>query len=478
MSKITISDASTGYNLSLINDNFAKVSDALNSDVLYRRNPTGEPNEMENDLDMNAHRILNLPAPVADSEPARKKDLVDLVAGNFSLVTSQLIAVAVSVATLRATDATLHPTVLVTGYYQSGDGGGGAYYYDSADKTSADNGGSIIVTSSGCRYKLVNQTEFWVEQFGAKGDGVTDDAPAINAAIAALPARGGTVKLAGKTYGIKSGIVIGNGNNGNTASTKNAVKLIGMGGGASFFAATPTVLQVLDSGQTAPYIDTVLTVNGAIDSVKLADFKIYCLGANSSLANNGVVLKGVCGSHFENVQVTHHKVIGWSIAGGATPTGNYNIFNKFVRVAAVSNQTGNIGLYMNGVASVSNDTWLTTFEGCRFDTMSANNAIAGYFAFVDSVTFTRCHFVANNNAGVPVGTNTYGVYFNAVGNPQFPAGINFEFCSILNTFVNENATDKIRTISFLGYGTFDNETVPTHAKLKGLTDDWVKFNWS
>lgn len=71
----------------------------------------------------------------------------------------------------------------VGGYYAPGDGGGGLYYFDPTDTTSADNGGTIIVDTAGGRWKLAASTVLSIRQFGAKGDGVTDDAAAIQAAI-------------------------------------------------------------------------------------------------------------------------------------------------------------------------------------------------------------------------------------------------------------------------------------------------------
>lgn len=75
MSKIDLNDVTTSLNVSNINNNFTEIEEHLNDRVLYRDNPTGEPNHMEGHLDMNSFRILNLPEPVNENEPARLKDV-------------------------------------------------------------------------------------------------------------------------------------------------------------------------------------------------------------------------------------------------------------------------------------------------------------------------------------------------------------------------------------------------------------------
>lgn len=83
--------------------------------------------------------------------------------------------------------------ILVTtnGYYNPNDGGGAQYYFDDTAMV-ADNGGSVIKPTSISslspgRWKLKFYRELNVKQFGAKGDGITDDRAAFVAAIAALP---------------------------------------------------------------------------------------------------------------------------------------------------------------------------------------------------------------------------------------------------------------------------------------------------
>ena len=70
MAKITLNDPNSGFNSATqITANNEAIEDNLNNKVLYRDNPSGEPNAMQNDLDMNSYRILNLPSATQNSEP-------------------------------------------------------------------------------------------------------------------------------------------------------------------------------------------------------------------------------------------------------------------------------------------------------------------------------------------------------------------------------------------------------------------------
>lgn len=60
MSKVTINNIAGGYDLSQINTAFQEIEDQLNNKVLYRDNLVGEPNAMQNDLDMNGNDLLNI----------------------------------------------------------------------------------------------------------------------------------------------------------------------------------------------------------------------------------------------------------------------------------------------------------------------------------------------------------------------------------------------------------------------------------
>ena len=58
--KIVLKDIVGGFNLEEINSNFSKIETALNEKVLYRTNPSGQTNVMNQTLDMNGYGIINV----------------------------------------------------------------------------------------------------------------------------------------------------------------------------------------------------------------------------------------------------------------------------------------------------------------------------------------------------------------------------------------------------------------------------------
>lgn len=73
MAKIILNDVNNINSLSVINDNFDKIEDALQDGVLWRDNPEGETNTVEQDIDLNGFRLLNVGAvvPGTESFPAK-----------------------------------------------------------------------------------------------------------------------------------------------------------------------------------------------------------------------------------------------------------------------------------------------------------------------------------------------------------------------------------------------------------------------
>ena len=68
MAKVTLNDITAGYaSTASLNATFNILEDHFNNQVLYRNNPSGEPNQMENNLDMNNYDLLNVGDIQADS---------------------------------------------------------------------------------------------------------------------------------------------------------------------------------------------------------------------------------------------------------------------------------------------------------------------------------------------------------------------------------------------------------------------------
>ena len=83
MAKITLSNVASGYNRQSINTNFEEIETALEDKVLYRDNPTGEPNQMEQDIDMNGNSILNY-----DTDLTNTSSLISVGAADTRYVNS------------------------------------------------------------------------------------------------------------------------------------------------------------------------------------------------------------------------------------------------------------------------------------------------------------------------------------------------------------------------------------------------------
>lgn len=93
MTKLTLSDVASLTSeqtaIATINDNWDSIVNAVEQ-TLYRNGAV--PNQMEAELDMNSHRIINLPAAISNTEPVRLKEFSDaLLAAALGEVTIETL---------------------------------------------------------------------------------------------------------------------------------------------------------------------------------------------------------------------------------------------------------------------------------------------------------------------------------------------------------------------------------------------------
>ena len=307
-----------------------------------------------------------------------------------------------------------------------------------------------------------------VKDFGAVGDGVHDDLTAINDAINYLKPNGGTIYFPGGTYAISAPIHIGDGTarttlgtNNSNDSTYNSIKFKGVG---CKRVGSPKTTEITPLSA----MDAVIYVDGKISNIEISGITLWANG----LAKYGLYMCATSFSKFTDIYIYNPTVAGLVVMGGSLPTGNYNTFNTFEHIFVVLNTNNTIGLLMDGVLirdgkPVNNDSWISNFIDCRFDTLAGTTGCrCGVFKFVDNITFIRCHFVGD--AG-----DVVGVEFNALSsapNNPFPSGLSFIDCSIKNySVVEDSVNDLIIGKQYLiGAGVNDLEQLPRNEKIFGF----------
>jgi len=233
-----------------------------------------------------------------------------------------------------------------------------------------------------------------VKDFGATGNGSTDDTAAIQAAIDAISSSGGTAFFPSGDYAVASSLTL-----------KSYVRLVGVGRGS----------RLLWTGGAS----TMITTNsaGVLIQAGMSDLAIDTVGASK-----GIELYGPYNCAFTNIALDGLSSTSVALdiratsTGGTNPEGNRNaVFNSFSNI----HHEGRCGTFirMIGLAGTPQVVTLNTLHACSADDVR----VIGYdFAeWADNNCFTgmcRVNLQANNAVGAyhnsAHATDNRGVYAN------------------------------------------------------------------
>lgn len=373
----------------LVQQSLSGISRAL-------RRPTGK-----NYYDAENRRVANLADPIIDQDAATRGwvgryfgDLIDQASGLINTTTGILydsgtlfdhlrFGVARSVdniAALRLLSGARNQRAFVLGYYAKGDHGGGHYFIDSADTASSDNGGTVIVGNDGARWKLAYAGSVSIDQFGARGDGVTDDSLRIQAAFDWSSTTAVPLTAGARTYGLglSQRIAVEGYSQAYTALViRNLQSLNGAGIGK-------TIFKLLDGQSTtgSPKWFNVMTGNTVINNLQMRNFTVNINGQNNRIDSPSDPLPG-------------YTCAAIMITGSVSSVGvDARLYNSVIEDLEVLNNPGVTNI---GIGSRYGHPGITSRNVVIQRVRSYNSGIdskdhSSIFAFGDNVRVLDCEF--------------------------------------------------------------------------------------
>lgn len=372
---------------------------------------------------------------------------------------------------LRALDPASASCAEVLGYYAEGDGGGGTFYSVTTGGPYTDNGGTIItlggVTTTSAWIRSVNNS-ISVKNFGAKGDGVTDDTLAVtrtityaNSFVVSEPLPVTTIKYPGMcvvvpdgTYKLTSlastiNILC------NVDATSSSIFLVpnayastvlklGYDAGGTLLAqasiALPAVIKANGSSIVAGSVGVrIVNVNNSriiLPRIDYFDVNLWCGGKSQGTVYNQIDLpRSIYGNIHLKLQPetggwcnTNNFYSGWYAQYGAKSPSRYHIYadgtasgmlgNNFFGLSLEGTGAGNIGYFTGfynnnffGIYQESGAAFVNcTVSGSTLTTVSAHNLSVGDMVLFIATTYPT-GMIDNTPYWVvgPVAANTFSV---------------------------------------------------------------------
>ena len=390
MAKLVLNDIASLTNetsaINTINNNSSAIETAFDN-TLSRDGTT--PNQMQADLDMNGRNLLNV--------------------GN--LTTSPPVH----------TPASSTDNAIVRF-----DGTGGNTFQNSGVTISDTNVlGNASVLATGTTTARTLEARFAerlnVKDFGAVGDGTTNDASAIQAAIDALPATGGTVFFPPGNYKINSTITLGNGTS-SAISSRYGMRLEGAHRPQPALIPTfnsVTSVKITWGGGAA----TMFDVLGPLQGWGLEN--LYIDGASTATLG----LRGTSAQYGECRNLTIVNCLNDAIrlttftqGGGLASVHCDSFHNLFVNTnITVPNNADSCGIRLTSIADSGSNSDFNTFINTTIGGPGGSTSWQGIIlGWSDGNNFYNTHMFGGSSAGVgvrfdygathgPVNNNFYGI---------------------------------------------------------------------
>lgn len=420
MAKLTLSDISSFTNdstaVSLVNNN-SNLIEAAMENTLSRDGAI--PNFMNSQLDMNSYPIINLPSPILPTEPVRLQDLDDFVSTAIAATTGATgFTSTIATLSVASFDSTISH-VTTGGYGTVGDGGHAIYKKVVSEPSHAGK----VQSADGKWWELVFNDWINVRWFGAKLDNVNDDTTAINNAIAALGASGGTIffpggraKCSGTIDLVGRRSIILQGTGGVSGGAAVSMQLAYTGAGSRFIDARTTAGVWIK--------DLTITYNNNAFTGSLVDFTHGPSGFDSAL---GGVERCLCIPEVSpgtailiNLDQAILTVIrDCNLAGGKPAIKGQSIGGTYSNDILIENCTfiNHVGYAVTGPGS----NW--TFINCTWEA-----SLTGLVQAVAQASTTSCHCITFINCNTvdtsaPGGTAfSFGGATNTADNITFLGG--------------------------------------------------------
>jgi hypothetical protein len=303
-------------------------------------------------------------------------DTITQLASNFDVIDSSLADKATyfnTVADMKAANLKVGDKTVTFGYYSFGDGGGATYKIVATGTGTVDNG-SFISLTNGLQAQLNEVSYTNVKQFGARGDGITDDSNAIIANLAWGGMLGHKVRIPWGSYYITKTVTLNNQHLEGDGWHRTYLKM-GLNGQLKLTGLRNTVEKLDISGTSSTnYSNIGIELTGCSHSV-IRECNLYYF-------NNALKVGANTWSNTFIKINTYFCDIAFNLNGGQINN------TSFYHCHAVDSRIG-----FNCISGDSDFHYKISFYSCQIE----RNSDAGtYINSNGTYSFHGCHFEANN----------------------------------------------------------------------------------